>query len=101
VLAITNSAGDASCRPKHDNPLNRLEFMPLARPLRYPSRPRTTTREIEMEVQPQIAFHQWLIESLTRALSRFSADEAHVAHLAQSIDHADLKRRMYMHELFR
>ena len=54
-----------------------------------------------MEIQPQLAFHQWLIESLGRALARFSADEAHVAQLAQSIDHADLKRRMQMHELFR
>ena len=54
-----------------------------------------------MEIQPQLAFHQWLIASLSRALARFSADEAHVAKLAQSVDHADLKRRMQMHELFR
>jgi hypothetical protein len=54
-----------------------------------------------MEVQPQIAFHQWLIESLSRALARFSADEAQASYLAQSIDHADLKRRLQMHQLFR
>ena len=54
-----------------------------------------------MEIQPQLAFHQWLVASLSRALARFSADEAHITYLAQSVDHADLKRRLGMHELYR
>jgi len=55
-----------------------------------------------METQtPQVAFHQWLFESLARALRRFSADEGHITYLAQSIDHADLKRRMTSADLFR
>ena len=55
-----------------------------------------------MDLQtPQVAFHQWLFESLGRALKRFSTDEAHITYLAQSVDHADLKRRLGMSELYR
>ena len=55
-----------------------------------------------MDMQtPQVAFHQWLFESLSRALKRFSADESHIAYLAQSVDHADLKRRLHAHEIYR
>jgi hypothetical protein len=100
VLAFANSGKAARPRSKCGKSLNLLRLFPLARALQYMSRP-NSTREIEMEVQPQIAFHQWLIESLSRALARFSADEAQVSYLAQSIDHADLKRRTQMHQLFR
>jgi len=55
-----------------------------------------------MDLQtPQVAFHQWLFESLGRALKRFSTDEAHLTYLAQSIDHADLKRRLHAYDLYR
>ena len=55
-----------------------------------------------MEMQtPQVAFHQWLVESLGRALRAFRADDAHLDYLARSVDHADLKRRMQMHQIFR
>jgi hypothetical protein len=55
-----------------------------------------------MEMQtPEVAFHQWLVESLGRALRAFRADDANLDHLARSVDHADLKRRMLMHHFFR
>jgi ferritin-like metal-binding protein YciE len=51
--------------------------------------------------QPQEAFHTWLRDALTNALRALRSDDAHLDYLARSVDHADLKRRMQMHQLFR
>lgn len=54
-----------------------------------------------MNATPQQTFHRWARTALGNALRALRSDEAHLAQLARSVDHADLKRRMMMHELFR
>lgn len=61
----------------------------------------TRNEEVKMDATtPQEAFNNWLRDCLRAAFSAMRRDEAHLAYLAQSVDHADLKRRMRVHELF-